>query len=412
MTSPRIAPTIGKPDAARLVAAAAGLPELDPYWGPVAQSLEQAERLCGIGCNEDIAFVTSAPALQEIVLARGHDRLLPPPGYLNGRPDCFPGFPGLWPSGAAALRGFVLPNAYYGLVADAPVAISAERKAVASASSKFARLLHFYDYPLEPLLSDAPFIDGTVLALVDDVFGLNYCHWICDWLSRLAPFKNVLGRDDFFVLTSPLTTDWQRRTLELCGVSRDRMIAVQPWQAVRARELITLSDISDIHHPMQKGAVWAMTFLRDRLLAPVATEMGAGRRAAGRKIYVSRGDAGGRRVLNEDALMALLGRHGYEKVAPGELDFDAQAVLFAEASHIVGIHGAGLTNIIFAPPYCRVIEILPRSYGTPAFCVLAGARGMPYYTYVEGAVTASSDSQADDITINVADFARCAEVLL
>jgi hypothetical protein len=63
MTSPRIAPTIGKPDAARLVAAAAGLPELDPYWGPVAQSLEQAERLCGIGCNEDIAFVTSAPAL-------------------------------------------------------------------------------------------------------------------------------------------------------------------------------------------------------------------------------------------------------------------------------------------------------------------------------------------------------------
>jgi hypothetical protein len=44
--------------------------------------------------------------------------------------------------------------------------------------------------------------------------------------------------------------------------------------------------------------------------------------------------------------------------------------------------------------------------------VLAGARGMPYYTYVEGAVTASTDSQADDITIDVADFARCAEVLL
>jgi capsular polysaccharide biosynthesis protein len=412
MSPPRIPPHLGKPDAARLVAAAAGLPELDPYWGPVAQSLEQAERLCGIACNEEIAFAASAPALQEIVLARGHDRVLPPPSYLNGRPDCFPAFPGMWPSGAPTLRGFVLPNAYYCLVADGPVVLSAERTAIVTASSKFARLLHFYDYPMEPMLSDAPFIDGTVLALVDDVFDLNYCHWICDWLSRLAPFKDVLGRDDFFVLTSPIATDWQRRTLELCGVPPERVIAMQPWQAIRARELITLSDISDIHHPMQKGAVWAMSFLRDRLLAPAAAEGATGHRAATRKIYVSRGDAGGRRVLNEDALMTRLSRYGYERVSPGELDFDAQAALFAEASHIIGIHGAGLTNIIFAPSHCRVIEILPRSYGTPAFCVLAGARGMPYYTYVEGAVTASTDSQADDITIDVADFARCAEVLL
>jgi capsular polysaccharide biosynthesis protein len=411
MTPPRIPPHLGKPDAARMVAAAAGL-ELDPYWGPVAQSLEQAEQLCGFACNEEITFAASAAALQEIVLARGHDRLLPPPGYLNGRPDCFPAFSGMWPSGAPTLRGFVLPNAHYCLVADAPVAISAERTAIAPVSSKFARLLHFYDYPLEPLLSDAPFIDGTALALVDDVFGLNYCHWICDWLGRLAPFTDVLERDDFYVLTSPITTDWQRRTLELCGVPPERVIAMQPWQAIRARELITLSDISEIHHPMQKGAVWAMSFLRDRLLAPIAVEIGTGHRVTARKIYVSRGDAGGRRVLNEDALMMLLSRYGYEKVAPGELDFDAQAALFAEASHIIGIHGAGLTNIIFAPPHCRVIEILPRSYGTPAFCVLAAARGMPYYTYVEGAVTASTDSQADDITIDVAAFARCAEVLL
>ncbi len=251
----------------------------------------------------------------------------------------------------------MLPNAYYCLVADAPVAISMERTAIAPLSSKFARLLHFYDYPLEPLLSDAPFIDGTALALVDDVFGLNYCHWICDWLCRLAPFKDVLGRDDFYVLTSPITTDWQRRTLELCGIAPKRVIAMQPWQAIRARELITLSDISEIHHPMQKGAVWAMSFLRDRLLAPVAAETGMGHRAVARKIYVSRGDAGGRRVLNEDELMALLGRYGYEKVVPGELDFDAQAALFAEASHIIGLHGAGLTNIILAPRHCQVIEI-------------------------------------------------------
>ncbi len=47
---------MGKPDAARLIAAAAGLPELDPYWGPVAQSLEQAERLCGFAGNGEIAF--------------------------------------------------------------------------------------------------------------------------------------------------------------------------------------------------------------------------------------------------------------------------------------------------------------------------------------------------------------------
>ena len=408
---------LGKREAAVAMAAAVGLPDLDPYWGPVAAVLEQAEQRFGPAYNAEVSFADTAPAMQDIVLARGHDRLLPPPVYLNGRPDCFPAFPGAWPSGAPSLRGAVLPQAYYCLVNDAPVLLTHDGIAVTRFSSKFARLLHFYDRPLTPLLREARFIDGTALALIDDVFGLNYCHWISDWLSRLAPFRDMLERDDFHVLTSPITTDWQRRTLTLCGIPPERVVELRPWEAVRAREVMTLSDISEIHHPMQKGAHWAMAFLREKLLAPVPLPLPEpihprGRRGASRKFYISREDAGGRHILNEDALLQLLQLHGYERIVLGTLDFDRQAALFASASAIIGLHGAGLTNIIFAPRSCRVIEILPGSYGTPAFAVLSAARGLLHHTYVEEAVAPADRAQTDDITIDIEAFARVTQGLL
>jgi capsular polysaccharide biosynthesis protein len=64
-------------------------------------------------------------------------------------------------------------------------------------------------------------------------------------------------------------------------------------------------------------------------------------------------------LINEDALRDFLQREGFTVVIPGELPFADQVKLFAQAGVIVGIHGAGLTNLLWAPPGCTVIELAP-----------------------------------------------------
>ncbi len=55
-----------------------------------------------------------------------------------------------------------------------------------------------------------------------------------------------------------------------------------------------------------------------------------------------------------------------------------QARLFANAEFIVATHGAGLSNLIFAPPSARIIELTPDSEMRPFFWFLSQKLGQEY----------------------------------
>jgi capsular polysaccharide biosynthesis protein len=45
--------------------------------------------------------------------------------------------------------------------------------------------------------------------------------------------------------------------------------------------------------------------------------------------------------------------------------------VFGEASHVVGVHGAGLTNVLFCAPGTYVLEILPALCAARTYWVLS-----------------------------------------
>ena len=51
---------------------------------------------------------------------------------------------------------------------------------------------------------------------------------------------------------------------------------------------------------------------------------------------------------------------------------------FAEASHIIAVHGAGLANLIFAPKGARVLEIFPENFTKSTFAWMAARLGLDY----------------------------------
>ncbi len=80
------------------------------------------------------------------------------------------------------------------------------------------------------------------------------------------------------------------------------------------------------------------------------------------RVVISRADTLGRRVVNEDALMATLGPLGFRRVVLSELDHADQVSLFRNAEVIVAPHGAGLANLIFCRPGTRVFELTNRQF--------------------------------------------------
>ena len=55
-----------------------------------------------------------------------------------------------------------------------------------------------------------------------------------------------------------------------------------------------------------------------------------------------------------------------------------KARLFAEAEFVAGPHGAGLTNLLFAPGGCRVLEIIDPAHVNVLYYSLADLLDQPY----------------------------------
>jgi capsular polysaccharide biosynthesis protein len=99
-----------------------------------------------------------------------------------------------------------------------------------------------------------------------------------------------------------------------------------------------------------------------------------------RRIYISRHLATRRRVRNEDRLLPILSRFGFEIVHMEKLSMAEQVAVCSEAAILVSNHGAGLTNMMFMAPGGRVMEI--RKEGddhSNSFFAEASATGLDYF---------------------------------
>lgn len=102
-----------------------------------------------------------------------------------------------------------------------------------------------------------------------------------------------------------------------------------------------------------------------------------------RRVFLTRGKARGRFIHNLEALMPSLDKYGFELIDADNLSVSQQIKVFSETRFLIGIHGAGLTNMMFRHPgTLRVLEILPYAEGRfqipPHYFLLAGIFGFHY----------------------------------
>ena len=94
-------------------------------------------------------------------------------------------------------------------------------------------------------------------------------------------------------------------------------------------------------------------------------------------VWISRaGDV--RHLWNEREVEEVLATLGWRILAPGTMPFHAQIAAFRGATAIAGVHGAGLTGMVFAPPGTPVTSFAPAAMPDTFFWLLSCLRSQRY----------------------------------
>lgn len=216
---------------------------------------------------------------------------------------------------------------------------------------------------------------NTAVLLLDNYPAPNLAHFLLDQVSRLALYRAAGVDLARAVAVGPEPrAPFQSAILARCGLADS--LGTARVARVRARRLWVSSNCRTMQHPAHLGADWAVNYVR-ALLGGVGSP-GSGTR----RLFISRGEAAGRRLVNEPAVAALLARHGFETVTPGAMAYDEQVAAFRAASHVVAGHGAALAHLVVCPPATRVLEIFHPLYATRTYALLATACGLDYAAQV------------------------------
>ena len=197
----------------------------------------------------------------------------------------------------------------------------------------------------------------------------NYFHWLIDFLPRLMAIKDTPGFQGLPILIHEDMLPYQTESLAFLGIPEEHLEPLAYPACYPCEELIV---------PLFPPESPAKAGLRSRhAVVSWLRSLAPGYRGEGRRIYISRHDSKRRKIVNEDALISELKKKGFEVLSLTGLSLESQIEIFSQADCVVG-YGAGLTNMVFAPDHCHVIEILPQDGRLNYFEELARVRGLNY----------------------------------
>jgi hypothetical protein len=216
------------------------------------------------------------------------------------------------------------------------------------------------------------------------IFQFQYFHWLIDCLPFVWLLKtrgNASKSAKWAV--GPLRTPMHVACLRLFDIRPEDCVWLD-FPVVEFSHLICagfnfrepLKTRPSYHDGLHHRGWWPdyLNDLRDRAV----TRHGKPGAARDLKLYITREDTQHRLIVNNAEVDALIEEYGFVRVTPGLLPFEQQVAIFSRARVIVGTHGAGMTNAIWAAPGAKLLEFMPSPLGDPGYRFLGQLCGHEY----------------------------------
>ncbi|RAJ11091.1 uncharacterized protein DUF563 [Chitinophaga skermanii] len=176
-----------------------------------------------------------------------------------------------------------------------------------------------------------------------DEWSAEYYHWFADALPRILAATAIVGNSCPVLLPAYYAErTYIPSSLAFLGL---QAIYYNKGKQLQVKELILPSHTA----PVGESHPHYMKLLREQFIQHKPTGQ--------RKIYISREKAQKRKISNEQAVQTLVKQYGYEVHVMEDYSLTQQIEILSSANSVIGLHGAGLTNMLFMPAGSKVLEI-------------------------------------------------------
>ncbi len=252
-------------------------------------------------------------------------------------------------------------------------------------------------------------IKGTVFSLLTGGGGnSNYFHWLFDVLPRLFILQNADINNlkiDYYLFPS-LNKKFQKETLDILGISSYQRLSSENTRHFFSDQIIVTSHpynlLNDPNLDSLDIPTWIFVFLRKKFLNKSIGNKNSSKHYP-KKIYINRKDAtvkSLRYIINEDEVEENLKKRGYTSITLSDYSFSDQINLFNNSEHIIGLHGAGFSNIIFCNSNTKILELRPDTAGD-AIKNLAAKNNLFYEDISSKTKNLNYNNNYGDIEVNI-----------
>jgi len=203
------------------------------------------------------------------------------------------------------------------------------------------------------------FIKETHLWVFDD-WSDTYFHWTFDVLVKLRQLKESSSCNQIAVPVFLQQNTYAIESLRFLGYSITLLEKTYLF-----KQFVSCANTT---YFSQQALQRIRATIFSKLNLPIQAE----------RIYISRKNATRRRLQNEHKFTDELQKLGIKVYNLEELPWQAQVDLFQRAEVVVGMHGAGLSNIMYCSQLKLLVELIPSQATNKLFEQLAATLGFPY----------------------------------
>ena len=241
----------------------------------------------------------------------------------------------------------------------------------------------YYNYELQKFSKD------TTYVLVHNIYSHTYYHWLLEVLPRLYLAKHYL-QDAVLLLPQSYQAKFHYQSLNIFGIRKT--VSLEENKIYQVSRLVVPSQIGRIANYHPEAIKQTVRYIKQQL--DLSTSLDS-------KIYVSRMKASRRKLLNEEEVKSCLEKYGFVSVCFEDYSFEQQVSIMHNCRHLVGLHGAGLANMIFMPEGGSVLEL--RKYDKNEnyffYTLSATANHNYYYQFIKS--TTDEGYIDDDILVDI-----------
>ncbi len=227
-----------------------------------------------------------------------------------------------------------------------------------------------------------------------DEKSFHYFHWFCDSLPRFIQAKKINDKYPILLPRSIENIEYIKKTIDILQIN---YIAYDDQENVKVEDLFVSSHCAPSGNYNNKTINSLANSLKSNIKIKEGNDL--------KNIWISRSKSKHRKIKNESEILPLLERFKFKIIIPEEMTFEEQINIYNNANILGGLHGGGLTNILFMNPGTKLLEVRRENDKlNNCYYTLASELGINYY-YVNSK-SQGEDLYVSDTIINLSDLEK------